>query len=130
MKTETTSKVGHTPGPWETTGAKYVWKRGETGGAIAMIAEPECATSSDFEVVEISSRRWDEAMANARLIAAAPEMLAALEKFIEAEKRLGYGDTLREKEQDQGGNLDNDDASYLIALESAFAAINKATGNI
>ena len=66
------SDAKHTPGPWETVGAKYIWKTGDVGGAVAIIAEPECESSNDFRPVRIASERWEEAMANARLIAAAP----------------------------------------------------------
>ena len=75
------SDAKHTPGPWETVGAKYIWKTGDVGGAVAIIAEPECESSNDFRPVRIASERWEEAMANARLIAAAPELLEALKEL-------------------------------------------------
>lgn len=71
-------KAQHTPGPWESIGATGIFRMGENGGAVAIIAEPECRYSSDIHRVEIGSKRWDEAMANARLIEAAPDLLADL----------------------------------------------------
>lgn len=78
------SEGKHTPGPWMQFGARYVWKTGEAGGAVCIIAEPECADSTCFKRVEIDSPRFDEAMANARLIAAAPLLLEALEELLTA----------------------------------------------
>jgi hypothetical protein len=73
-----------TPGPWETVGATRVWKTGEVGGAVCILAEPEIKTSSDFKEVYPTSERWTEAMANARLIAESPAMrdlLTEIEAF-------------------------------------------------
>lgn len=70
-----------TPGPWSIVGATLVWKTGPAGAAVAMIAEPDVETSSDFRRVEVGSKRFEEACANASLIAAAPELLDALRAF-------------------------------------------------
>lgn len=76
------TKQAHTPGPWETVGATRVWSAGRAdGGAVAIVAEPSCKTSGDFYEVGIGSSRFDEAMANARLIASAPQLLEALQKI-------------------------------------------------
>ena len=50
----------HTPGPWEVTGKGNVVRVSEPQYVLAMVAA------------------WDEMQANARLIAAAPELLAVL----------------------------------------------------
>lgn len=68
----------HTPGPWSVVGATKVWKTGADGAAVAIAAEPEIESSSDIRPVELYSGRFDEACANARLIAAAPDLLIAL----------------------------------------------------
>lgn len=87
-------QTGYTPGPWERIGATRVWKTGKNGGAIAIIAEPHCIMSNDIHAVDIGSKRWDEAMANARLIAAAPEMLEALQFAMELIDRAYSGGKL------------------------------------
>lgn len=73
----------HTPGPW--VDAKATDK---TGGSIVMRGDEWIAVAQDFN-------QWDrdaERQANARLIAAAPDLLAALQKladYAEAEARGG-----------------------------------------
>lgn len=116
----------HTPGPWEvwpevhgshprhlvyisvgpvdkrrvcSTGV-YGHKRGAETSKKPVVTEEECR-------------------ANARLIAAAPDMLAAL---IEAEDRLAM---VLENDTDEGRPVDG---SIVIAWERARAAIAKATG--
>lgn len=67
----------HTPGPWELIGTTLIGKTGPHSGAVAIIASPTCKTSGDAKEADCDDPRWDEAMANARLIAAAPELLEA-----------------------------------------------------
>lgn len=69
--TPTDPKQQGTPRPWETIGATRIWKTGRPGGAVCIIANPECRSSSDFQEVDPGDDRWDEAMANAALIVAA-----------------------------------------------------------
>lgn len=72
-----------TPGPWTVTGATCVWSRGK--GFIAMACDPEMkpgCTSSDFKPANSGTDRLDEAAANAQLIAAAPDLLAALKDCV------------------------------------------------
>ena len=82
--------IQHTPGPWEID-----TRHGITSGPCR-IRMPEPPTAKNMET----------ALANARLIAAAPEMLEAL-KAIMKEYREGYG---------------------LRCVEQIRAAIAKATG--
>jgi hypothetical protein len=105
----------HTPGPWERVGASYIWKTGDNGAAVAIVAEPECSDSSSFYQVRMASKRWDEAMANARLIAAAPELLEACKALYALFDDEGV---FREEWQDQAS----------VAFEAAEAAIAKAGG--
>ena len=64
----------HTPGPWETSGSSVL----SPGHAwICIISEPRHGRQRN---IDISSPDWDEGIANARLIAAAPDLLAALEQ--------------------------------------------------
>lgn len=65
----------HTPGPWTRGFGNYVYQGERLGDQQRLIAvcEPTTKTKED----------WDETFANARLIAAAPELLAALERYHE-----------------------------------------------
>lgn len=57
---------GHTPGPWKVIGSK---------SSIGV-------SSSDGEIIEPYTCSTDEGRANLALIAAAPELLAALEDIV------------------------------------------------
>lgn len=105
----TTQQVKHTPGPWHVglmNGEGSVFAdegrmRAEAGGTTLY---PICSVI-DFD---------GEREANARLIAAAPELLAALQRLtIQAEMTDDY-------EQSIGGTLHG-------AIKQANAAIAKAT---
>jgi hypothetical protein len=73
--TMTTTKATHTPGPW-------TWHADRDGGAIVDGRGRAVARVNDF-VFECGD--------NARLIAAAPEMLAALKAFVAAYEHIGHG---------------------------------------
>jgi len=77
-----------TPRPWETVGATRIWKTGKVGAAVAIIAEPECENSNDFQEVSVTSPRWGEAMANAELIVRAVNAYSALEVMKIALRRI------------------------------------------
>jgi hypothetical protein len=64
MSTDT--KSAHTPGPWHVheNGYGVFFADSQTNGSVAKIADKECA------------------LANARLIAAAPELLETLESIV------------------------------------------------
>ena len=105
----------HTPGPWEVEQG-YSGSRGQiavtnhdnfnrTGCCICLIAPVSNYTEED--------------KANARLIAAAPDMLAALEKLDEMRKDFFIPD-------DELGAIDGD--SIRAFVEMYRAAISKAKG--
>lgn len=81
------SKTKHTPGPWkvgeenEFEAYEFVSITTESGVQIGDVSSDGCVD--------------DETHANARLIAAAPDMLAAL-KQIESEMRAGLGSSYGE----------------------------------
>ena len=89
---------GHTPGPW------------------VVLQNPmshDCITSDDCRICEMP--RWDdeyaeEETANARLIAAAPDLLAALERMV----------------RQHGSNFISYSGDHPVSV--ARAAIAKATG--
>lgn len=107
MKTDSLpeTKAKHTPGPW-TTGPHY------TNEAI-YIQQP-CETSNGGWLV---ATVWGEDKeANARLIAAAPELLAALEAMVKADEAICEN---RGRKSDQA-------MQRIAALDAAIAAIAKA----
>ena len=61
----------HTPGPWTRSYSNYIYQGKDTAskGRLVAICEPTTRTQED----------WDQVFANARLMAAAPELLEALE---------------------------------------------------
>lgn len=100
----------HTPGPWT------VASNGDDGARVNAFATVAwCPTSAAFGVDGSQVISADEAEANARLIAAAPELLAACEVFIEAERRA-------EVNGREGFGL------YTEAMSAARAAVAKARG--
>lgn len=103
-----------TPGPWEIKPEEvdrpYIRIRGTRLGGRFKVAN---VLSPDYDGVH--HREADETRANARLIAAAPELLEALQNLM-----LSYSD-FREQ---TGRNGDPQNPLILAAL----AAINKATG--
>lgn len=74
MKTPTQSKSSFTPGPWRANESHdYI----EPTGGSPIICE--------FDKIDpVFALGDDERIANAHLIAAAPELLAALEQFVQA----------------------------------------------
>ena len=95
------SATGHTPGPWSVTGrhggSTTLVCREDDDGAMTCIAQVEPITSEQ---------------ANARLIAAAPALLAALEELVAERSPGGY----------------HDDLNDTYGLELARAAISEAQG--
>ena len=82
QETAATPNTQHTPGPWEVH--KNVSKKGELG--IIADSAP-CVIAHGM-----SEKHWPEiANANARLIAAAPELLAKLSALV---RRSDNGDTI------------------------------------
>jgi hypothetical protein len=94
----------HTPGPWHAMAPRI-------GAAITIYAHngatPIATTASNTSPLTMEMHRRGEVKANAALIAAAPELLAALREMLEyAEERCD-----------------------AVATNKARAAIAKATGN-
>ncbi len=89
----------HTPGPWyrgEVDNSIYIWEEGGDGGFIAEVSSED----TDAETL----------VANARLIAAAPELLEALEL---CRKALDFPSV---------------HSASRVAFQYAVDAIAKATG--
>lgn len=96
----------HTPGPWRNIGRAIVTKDARIEIAVASTND-----TKDAHVNENHRVMWEEAAANARLIAAAPAMLEALQRLC---------DSLAWEENRSG--------TTFSGYESAKAAIRAATG--
>jgi hypothetical protein len=99
----------HTEGPWRVSGRCY-----ELGEGLAGVSGPGWNELAGV-VVEVNGYLNDEGIANARLIAAAPDLLEALQELCEIVE-----DAI---EQKSAKDLDS------FTLQPARAAIAKATGD-
>jgi hypothetical protein len=97
----------HTKGPWQVIPPRI-------GAAITIYGAdgefPVATTCSNTSPITMQAHRDGTVAANARLIAAAPDLLAALDRIAYVAEKLGA-------DQDEGA-----------ALQLARAAIAKATG--
>jgi len=94
----------HTPGPWRVTSAN---RNGAEVSAIASVAW--CGAASSFGKHETQVIDGDEAYANACLVAAAPDLLDALEEYHRVANAVPY-------------------AQWTPAMHKAQDAIAKAKG--
>lgn len=107
----------HTPGPWiaihsiPEEGSECFWLRAQPGGTICRGFSQEIGT--------INGPQSGEQEANARLIAAAPELLEACQAMVEWDDR----------EKDHAVDFSARIALCEVAFEKARAAIVKATGS-
>jgi len=72
--------VTYTLGPWKIVGIQIFSQSGIAN--ICELSEPRALPYIGHRALDIGSPDWDEAIANARLIAAAPDLLEACEVFI------------------------------------------------
>lgn len=99
--------VVHTPGPWEILDLR---EKGEECITIAMTTSPQALCRIRNEVSGVPLNQED--LANAKLIAAAPDILAALREI--------------------RGELCRRHSPFVVDVDYAYinAAINKATGKV
>jgi hypothetical protein len=104
--------MSHTPGPWDIKRAKF------TNDVAILIRGTKDIIAECYEDIRHHNElAKDEALANAFLIAAAPDLLEASEKFLEGYVRMvNSGDC---------GNWNPEEEDVVIAMR---AAINKARG--
>ena len=112
--------MSHTPGPWKRLAA-YVFAEGKHGGNICVIGEPRASTMVEYKPLSMSSKDIDEAFANARLIAAAPDLLAALEACIKYLPEVRWDGI-----PNHGGTMVKTSANAVTV--NALEAIAKAKG--
>lgn len=82
----------HTPGPWETY-AGHVYAPGENGANICSVSEPRATSDVRYTPLRLDSPDLAEAHANARLLASAPDLLAACcdaLRYLEVEGHGGW----------------------------------------
>ena len=108
------NKSEHTPGPW-TANLHHTQDYGGRAHAFIHAAKPLVPLAA----VVLAAERCDQAegRANARLIAAAPDLLETLSVTLAMAE-----DYLNDTSQDRD--------HFLTALDGARAAIAKATGNL
>lgn len=107
-------ELKHTKGPWK-------WL---TSPSTAI--SPRCfyivqENSRDFIVREVLGPSYEESKANAILISSAPQLLEALIKIVEWDKRYPYGKELGPIE------LEKAELEFLVYIAHANDVINKAT---
>lgn len=107
---EPMSEVKHTPGPWEAEGTSILSRYAVFPATIV------CDVGTRNEAFGIKDAQAVRE-ANARLIAAAPDLLHACESLLcEVDRRCG-------------GKCDGD-SSLVSAADAARSAISKATGKV
>lgn len=104
----------HTPGPWK------IWELQDRDYSVEIASvEAGCTVGAAYHINDDPVTPCDETMANARLIAAAPELLEACKKVLEHIKII-------DKNRDFF-NFDND-SGPILCRDKIEAAIAKAEG--
>lgn len=102
----------HTAGPWHFSGDSLTHRQFDIYAPTQAPQQHVC-TVNNLSVEKLYQRDADAALANARLIAAAPELLDAC--------RCALADL-------EGLELDGDDCPAALTIKELRAAIAKATG--
>jgi len=97
--------IRHTPRPWR-VGAYDI-------KAVAFDIHASARSKFDICLIVVAGRTKKEALANACLVAAAPDMLAALEGLLRT---------------NNSNLLGGDEEGHRLAVEAAYTAIAFATG--
>ena len=113
----------HTPGPWIGAGPSFGLKFPKYTTEI--VTEWEDGEGNVVSICELPfSEHDDENEANARLIAAAPELLKALR--IAREHILIDRDSFQEAHRYPDGSMEREDQKALDRLDAKLAKINAA----
>ena len=92
----TFAEASYTPAPWDCDGRTTMYAAPDEGDAITMIEVRANVTDDGWDTVAFIEAVWPGAVANARLIAAAPELLGALllaQRALNTAPRFSVGDT-------------------------------------
>ena len=112
------TSAAHTPGPWTYQYSPYTSQDGREIPAFEVHAEEKVCDTNENRPIE-------EQEANARLIAAVPDMLKALELILPALDRRC--DQLFEASKDRGAAFDEYNTLHVLRMQ-ARDAIGKAKG--
>ena len=82
----------HTPGPWEAYGYEVHDRRAEHDACGARVGDTPNAICTVHYIPHYIPSHADKRIANARLISAAPDLLAALESFVQVHEFQGHAD--------------------------------------
>lgn len=120
---------GHTPGPWICAaghGNQSLCLESSDGMVLGNVRAfaPSGETRHDIEV----QMRWEEGFANARLIAAAPELLEALQGMLET-FGLRQGATQLVRHPVHGEMYEPVNQALIDVCDQARAAVSKVTGS-
>ena len=118
----TTKKSKHTPGPWIVKTIKDGYHDGKAFIFGPQLDKSEYRPAPVVLLIEKPCKDKDEHAANLALCAAAPELLAALERIVAL---AGWQDFWA---GDRPGIKADLDVKYISALDGARAAIAKAKG--
>ncbi len=120
--------MSHTPGPWYWNGVATIWNTKGHAGEVereVIVAEVVCDYGNNTHVEPIPVRE-----ANARLIAAAPDLLEACQRIELAISREFWtsddGETQREGTPEDGAP----NKSFAEDWKAVLSAIAKATGAV
>ena|GEM_PF-2879439 len=108
--------MSHTKGPWE-AGDSRIWS------ATQEIAEVKrVATNGDYSAIVLATKEQED---NARLIAAAPELLEACSAIRRCDFLACFSASLQEEDAGEGG--EPIERPLRDAINKCLAAIAKAT---
>lgn len=127
METKQQPRVGHTPGPWgvsfgENAGYDCMTDAFDITAAGKTIAVLDCGQYGQEPCAPLDGDIKEAVRANARLIAAAPDLLTALKTLLSFDAVTGVCD---EGPIDEGWKSDE----LIAALARADEAIAKAKGH-
>lgn len=116
--------MAHTPLPWTAITPTLICHVGEDAAAVAIVADPEAATTSDFKRADLFSPRFDEACANSALIVKAvnchQELVDALKALLANDRLVNLPD--KGPSYDEGWQSDE----LLTLWSKVRAALAKA----
>lgn len=118
----------HTSPPWDAKGTCVLYSAPDEAHAISMIEIRANVTESGWDTIAFIEAIWPNARANARVIAAAPDLLRALEDLLGDRPSLQHGECIHCGRQYPGDIESGDCPSDDCPSYNARAAIRSAKG--